>query len=138
MGKGFAVVASEVKSLANQTAKATEDIATQIASVQTVTKDAVEAIQRIGGTIAEVSAVATSIAAAVEEQAAATQEIKRSTHDAAQRTAEVSTNMTEVATATEKTGHAAQGVKATVTTLTSEAERLRTQINQFLAKIRAA
>ena len=137
-GKGFAVVASEVKSLANQTAKATEEISTQIAAVQNVTKDAVEAIQRIGGTIAEVSAVATSIAAAVEEQAAATQEIRRSTHDAAQRTTEVSTNMAQVATATEKTGAAAQGVKTTVTTLSSEADRLKAQVNQFLGKIRAA
>jgi methyl-accepting chemotaxis protein len=138
MGKGFAVVASEVKSLANQTAKATEEIATQIAAVQSVTKDAVAAIQRIGGTIAEVSAVATSIAAAVEEQAAATQEIKRSTHDAAQRTQEVSANMTAVAAGTEKTGAAAEGVKTTVKTLATEAERLRNQVNGFLAKMRAA
>jgi methyl-accepting chemotaxis protein len=137
-GKGFAVVASEVKSLANQTAKATEEISTQIAAVQNVTKEAVEAIQRIGGTIAEVSAVATSIAAAVEEQAAATQEIRRSTRDAAQRTTEVSTNMSQVATATEKTGAAAQGVKTTVTTLSSEADRLKAQVNQFLGTIRAA
>ncbi|MBV8533991.1 MAG: HAMP domain-containing protein, partial [Alphaproteobacteria bacterium] len=74
-GKGFAVVASEVKSLANQTAKATEDISAQISAIQTVTKDAVDAIKRIGGTIGEVSTVATSIASAVEEQGAATQEI---------------------------------------------------------------
>ena len=137
-GKGFAVVASEVKSLANQTAKATEEISTQIAAVQTVTKEAVEAIQRIGGTIAEVSAVATSIAAAVEEQAAATQEIRRSTHDAAQRTSEVSTNMSQVATATEKTGSAAQGVKSTVNTLTTQTDNLKAQVNEFLGKIRAA
>jgi len=138
MGKGFAVVASEVKSLANQTAKATEEISTQIAAVQTVTKEAVEAIQRIGGTIAEVSAVATSIAAAVEEQAAATQEIRRSTQEAAQRTTEVSTNMSQVATATEKTGSAAQGVKSSVTTLTTQADNLKSQVNDFLGKIRAA
>jgi methyl-accepting chemotaxis protein len=138
MGKGFAVVASEVKSLANQTAKATEEISTQIAAVQTVTKEAVEAIQRIGGTIAEVSAVATSIAAAVEEQAAATQEIRRSTQEAAQRTTEVSTNMSQVATATEKTGSAAQGVKASVKTLTTQADNLKSQVNEFLGKIRAA
>jgi methyl-accepting chemotaxis protein len=138
MGKGFAVVASEVKSLANQTAKATEEISTQIAAVQTVTKEAVEAIQRIGGTIAEVSAVATSIAAAVEEQTAATQEIKRSTHDASQRTQEVSTNMSQVAAGTEKTGSAAEAVKSSVTTLTTEADRLKAQVNDFLAKMRAA
>ncbi len=138
MGKGFAVVASEVKSLANQTAKATEEISTQIAAVQTVTKEAVEAIQRIGGTIAEVSSVATSIASAVEEQTAATQEIKRSTQEAAHRTQEVSVNMTDVATGTEKTGAAAEGVKASVKTLATEAEHIRAQVNDFLAKIRAA
>jgi methyl-accepting chemotaxis protein len=138
MGKGFAVVASEVKSLANQTAKATEEISSQIAAVQSVTKEAVEAIQRIGGTIAEVSSVATSIAAAVEEQTAATQEIKRSTHEAAQRTQEVSSNMTAVAAGTEKTGSAAGAVKSTVQILATEADRLKTQVNDFLAKMRAA
>ncbi len=137
-GKGFAVVASEVKSLANQTAKATEDISSQITSVQSVTKEAVEAIQRIGGTIAEVSAVATSIAASVEEQTAATQEIQRSTQEAARLTTEVSTNMSDVAAGTEKTGAAASGVKTSVATLTSQAERLRIQVNDFLAKMRAA
>src|SRR5579862_1763414 len=137
-GKGFAVVASEVKSLANQTAKATEEISNQIAAVQNVTKDAVEAIQRIGGTIAEVSAVATSIASAVEEQAAATQEIRRSTQEAASRTKEGSDNMTHVAAGTEKTGAAATGVKASVKTLTTQAENLKNQVNDFLAKMRAA
>jgi methyl-accepting chemotaxis protein len=137
-GKGFAVVASEVKSLANQTAKATEEISTQIAAVQNVTKEAVEAIQRIGGTISEVSAVATSIASAVEEQAAATQEIRRSTQEAAERTKEVSANMTDVAAGTEKTGAAAEGVKTSVKTLSTQAENLRQQVNDFLAKMRAA
>ena len=137
-GKGFAVVASEVKSLANQTAKATEDISTQIAAVQNVTKEAVDAIQRIGGTIAEVNSVATSIAAAVEEQTAATQEIKRSTQEAAERTKEVSANMADVASASEKTGTAAAGVKTTVKTVAEEADHLRAQIDDFLAKIRAA
>jgi methyl-accepting chemotaxis protein len=137
-GKGFAVVASEVKSLANQTARATQDISAQIAAVQNVTKQAVDAIQRIGGTISEVSSVATSIAAAVEQQAAATQEIKRSTHEAARRTEEVSSNMRQVADATEKTGGAAQGVKTTVGSLSREAEQLRHQVNDFLAKMRAA
>lgn len=137
-GKGFAVVASEVKSLANQTAKATEEIATQIAAVQNVTKDAVGAIERIGGTIAEVSTVATSIASAVEEQAAATQEIRRSTHHAAERTKEVSANLTNVAAGAEKTGAAAEGVKASSNTLSSEAKHLRDRIGDFLAKMRAA
>ncbi|HWE73968.1 MAG TPA: HAMP domain-containing methyl-accepting chemotaxis protein [Stellaceae bacterium] len=137
-GKGFAVVASEVKSLASQTAKATQDIAEQIVAVQNVTKEAVEAIQRIGGTISEVSAVANSIAAAVREQAAATDEIKRSTEEAARRSGEVSSNMAHVADATEKTGGAAQGVQATASALGSEADRLREEVNGFLAKMRAA
>jgi methyl-accepting chemotaxis protein len=95
-GKGFAVVAAEVKSLANQTAKATEDISAQISAVQNVTRDAVEAIKRIGGTIDEVSSVATSIASSGEQQGAATQEITRSTQQAAQRTREVSENISGV------------------------------------------
>jgi len=137
-GKGFAVVASEVKSLANQTAKATEDISAQIIAVQNVTKEAVEAIQRIGATIADVSAVATSIASAVEEQTNATQEIKRSTQEAARRTQEVSDNMTDVATGSERTGTAASAVNTSVSTLASEADHLRAQINAFLGKMRAA
>jgi methyl-accepting chemotaxis protein len=137
-GKGFAVVASEVKSLANQTAKATEDISAQIIAVQNVTKEAVEAIQRIGATIADVSAVATSIASAVEEQTNATQEIKRSTQEAARRTQEVSDNMTDVASGSERTGSAAGAVNSSVKTLTSEADHLRAQITAFLGKMRAA
>ncbi len=137
-GKGFAVVASEVKSLASQTAKATQDISEQIVAVQNVTKEAVDAIQRIGGTISEVSAVANSIAAAVRQQAAATQEIKRSTEEAARRSGEVSSNMAEVANATEKTGGAAQGVQATAKALGTEADRLREEVNGFLTKMRAA
>jgi methyl-accepting chemotaxis protein len=137
-GKGFAVVASEVKSLANQTAKATEDIATQISAVQNVTKDVVEAIKRIGGTIDEVSAVATSIASAVEEQGAATQEITRSTQQAAHRTREVSENISGVTSDADATGSAAQGVKSAAQALTQQSERLRGQVDEFLAKIRAA
>ncbi|HEX4193987.1 MAG TPA: HAMP domain-containing methyl-accepting chemotaxis protein, partial [Stellaceae bacterium] len=137
-GKGFAVVASEVKSLASQTAKATQDIYEQIVAVQNVTKEAVDAIQRIGGTISEVSAVANSIAAAVRQQAAATDEIKRSTEEAARRSGEVSSNMVHVADATEKTGGAAQGVQATAKTLGSEADRLREEVHGFLEKMRAA
>jgi len=137
-GKGFAVVASEVKSLANQTAKATEDIAAQISAVQNVTKDAVEAIKRIGGTIDEVSSVATSIASAVEEQGAATQEITRSTQQAAHRTREVSENISGVTSDADATGAAAEGVKAAALALSQRSERLRGQVDEFLAKIRAA
>jgi methyl-accepting chemotaxis protein len=137
-GKGFAVVASEVKSLANQTAKATEDISAQIAAIQNVTKDAVEAIKRIGGTIGEVSTIATSIAAAVEEQGAATQEITRNTQLAAKRTTDVSGHIAGVTAAADATGTAARGVEAAAGAVGQQAEGLRAQVNEFLGKIRAA
>jgi methyl-accepting chemotaxis protein len=137
-GKGFAVVASEVKSLANQTAKATEDISAQITAVQNVTKDAVEAIKRIGGTIGEVSSVATSIASAVEEQGAATKEITRNTHEAAQRTKDVSRHIGDVREGANATGTAAHGVKSAAEALRERAEQLRAGVNDFLGKIRAA
>ncbi|HVO15952.1 MAG TPA: HAMP domain-containing methyl-accepting chemotaxis protein [Alphaproteobacteria bacterium] len=137
-GKGFAVVASEVKSLATQTAKATEDIAAQISAIQRVTQDAVEAIRRIGGTIGEVSTVATSIASAVEEQGAATQEITRNTQEAARRTKDVSENIAGVAEGADATGHAADGVKSAADALGQRTEQLRSQVGEFLAKIRAA
>ncbi len=137
-GKGFAVVASEVKNLANQTAKATEDISAQITAVQNVTKSAVDAIKRIGGTIDEVSAVATSIASAVEEQGAATQEITRNTQEAARRTKDVSETVAGVSAGADATGAAAQGVKSAAEALGTQTERLRAQVNDFLGKIRAA
>ena len=137
-GKGFAVVASEVKSLANQTAKATEEISAQIVAVQNVTKDAVDAIKRIGGTIGEVSTVATSIASAVEEQGAATQEITRNTQQAARGTKDVSENIAGVAAGTDETGTAAGGVKSAADALARQAEQLRGQVRDFLDKIRAA
>ena len=93
-GRGFAVVASEVKSLASQTAKATEEISEQIADIQKVAGDAIDAIKGIGSIIGEVNEVATAIAAAVQEQGAATQEITRSTQFAAQGTKNVSDNIT--------------------------------------------
>jgi methyl-accepting chemotaxis protein len=137
-GKGFAVVASEVKSLANQTAKATEDISAQIAAVQNVTREAVDAIKRIGGTIAEVSTIATSIAGAVEEQGAATQEITRNTQQAASRTRDVSENISGVTDEADATGAAAAGVRTAAESLGQQADRLRGQVNDFLTKIRAA
>jgi methyl-accepting chemotaxis protein len=137
-GKGFAVVASEVKLLANQTAKATEEISAQVAAVQNVTKEAVEAIKRIGGTIGEVSSVATSIASAVEQQGAATQEITRNTQEAARRTMVVSQNISGVTAGADATGVAAQGVKSAAAALGQQADRLRDHVGDFLAKIRAA
>ncbi|HEY2137863.1 MAG TPA: HAMP domain-containing methyl-accepting chemotaxis protein [Xanthobacteraceae bacterium] len=137
-GKGFAVVASEVKSLANQTAKATEEISAQIAAVQKVTKDAMEAIKGIGTTIGEVSTVATSIASAVEEQGAATQEITRNTQGAARRTKDASNNIAGVSSGADATREAAQNVKSAADTLGVRAEQLRGHVTDFLAKIRAA
>lgn len=137
-GRGFAVVASEVKSLASQTAKATEEISQQIAAVQKVAQDAMEAIKGIGGTIAEVSEVATAIAAAVEEQGAATQEITRNTQQAAQGTKDVSDNIAGVTEGADATGASAQNVRLAADALGIQAQQLRGQVNDFLGKIRAA
>jgi methyl-accepting chemotaxis protein len=137
-GKGFAVVASEVKSLANQTAKATEEISAQIAAVQKVSKDAMDAIKGIGSTIGEVSDVATSITSAVEEQGAATQEITRSTQGAARRTKDASDSIAGVTAGANATGAAAHNVKSAAEALGVRTEQLRGQVDDFLAKIRAA
>jgi methyl-accepting chemotaxis protein len=137
-GRGFAVVASEVKSLASQTAKATEDISQQIAAVQRVAQEAMEAIKGIGGTIAEVSEVATTIAAAVEQQGAATMEITRNTQQAAQGTRDVSENIAGVSSGADATGSSAQSVKSAADALGSQAQHLRNQVNDFLGRIRAA
>jgi methyl-accepting chemotaxis protein len=137
-GKGFAVVASEVKSLANQTAKATEDIAAQIGSIQTVTREAVTAIQGIGGTIGQISEISTSIASAMEEQGAATQEIARNTQQAAKGTEQVSQTIAGVNRAAGETGTAAGQVLASAEQLGRQSETLRSEVNRFLEKIRAA
>ncbi len=137
-GKGFAVVASEVKSLANQTAKATEEIASQVASMQGATDGAVQAIQKITETITAINDVSTSIASAVEEQAAATQEIARNVQEAARGTGQVSTIITDVSQAASETGTAAGQVLTSADELGKQAETLRGNVNDFLAKIRAA
>jgi methyl-accepting chemotaxis protein len=137
-GRGFAVVASEVKSLASQTAKATDDISEQIADIQKVAGEAIEAIKRIGSIIGEVNEVATAIAAAVQEQGAATQEITRSTQFAAQGTRNVSENMLGVKTDADASASAAENVKHASATLETQSQHLGTQVTEFLAKIRAA
>ena len=137
-GRGFAVVASEVKSLASQTAKATDDISEQIADIQKVAGEAVEAIKGIGGIIGEVNEVATAIAAAVEEQGAATQEISRNTQYAAQGTRNVSENISGVKTDADAAAVAAQNVKQASETLETQSLQLSNQVTEFLTKIRAA
>jgi methyl-accepting chemotaxis protein len=137
-GKGFAVVASEVKSLATQTAKATEEIGAQIKSIQSATSESVQAIGGIAGTIARVSEIATTIASAVEEQGAATQEIARNVQQASAGTAEVSSNIVGVTQAASTTGSAANQVLGAASELSRQGETLRKEVGEFLAGIRAA
>jgi methyl-accepting chemotaxis protein len=137
-GRGFAVVASEVKSLANQTAKATDEIRQQIASMQNVTTSAVTAIRNISSTIGEINDVTTAIAAAVEEQGAATREIARNIQHAAGGTSEVSSNIVGVSSASSEAGAAASEVLNASGALRREADVLRAEIDAFLSNIRAA
>ena len=137
-GKGFAVVASEVKNLASQTAKATQDITAQIASIQDETNGAVTAIRGIGGTIRQMNEITTTIAAAVEEQNAATAEISRNVAQAAAGTQEVSLNVGQVMEASAQTGSAATQVLGAASELSQQAEMLRAEVERFLAGIRAA
>ncbi len=137
-GRGFAVVASEVKSLASQTAKATEAISEQIADIQKVAGEAIDAIKSIEGIIGEVNEVATAIAAAVQEQGAATQEISRSTQHAAHGTKNVSDNITGVKADADAAAAAADNVNLASKTLETQSQQLGSQVTQFLGKIRAA
>ena len=137
-GRGFAVVASEVKSLASQTAKATEEIAAQVAAMQDATADAVQAIESIGGTISSINEITTTIASAVEEQGAATREIARNVQQAAQGTGQVSQNIVGVNEAASQTGAAAGEVLASAEDLGRHAAALGADIERFLAGIRAA
>ncbi|WP_376967636.1 MCP four helix bundle domain-containing protein (plasmid) [Azospirillum sp. A26] len=137
-GKGFAVVASEVKSLANQTAKATEDIAAQIAAIQDATGEAVGAIADIGETIGSINEISASIAAAVEEQGAATAEISRNVQQAATGTRQVSGIIGAVTLATGETGAAARQVRGSAGSLSQQAETLRSNVDRFLSSIKAA
>ena len=137
-GKGFAVVASEVKSLANQTAKATTEIDGQIAAIRGATGDAVAAIRGITKTIEEINQIATAIAAAVEQQGAATQEISRNVMQAAQGTQEVTSNIGSVKHAATSTGAAAGQVLSAAGDLSRQSEQLTGEVNGFLAGLKAA
>ncbi|KRR15887.1 chemotaxis protein [Bradyrhizobium lablabi] len=137
-GRGFAVVASEVKTLATQTAKATEEIRAQITAVQSETTAAVEGIQSICTTIQEVDEISAAIAAAVGQQGSATQEIARNVQQAAARTGEVSRNISGVTTGIGATGNAAQEVLSSAGELAEQSRKLRSEVDRFLAHIRAA
>ncbi len=137
-GKGFAVVANEVKHLAGQTARATDEIAQQIANVQDETRAAVAAIGGISHTIVGINELATTIAGAVEEQGAATAEIARNVEQASQGTRTVATNIANVARAAAETGRMAQDVFASANDLLAESKTLEGEVEQFLKEVREA
>ena len=137
-GKGFAVVASEVKNLANQTAKATDEIGGQINAMQSVTNDAVAAIRNIGVTIDKISTISTAIATAVSQQGEATREIARNVDQAAVGTKEVTRNVDGVSQAATKTGESANEVLQSTRSVADSAAQMTAQINGFMEKIKAA
>jgi methyl-accepting chemotaxis protein len=137
-GKGFAVVAQEVKALAAQTGKATGDISTQIADMQGATHDSVVAIKAIGSTIGKIAEIAAAIAAAVEEQGAATGEIARNVQEAAKGTDEVARHITDVNRGASQTGTASGQVLTSAQELSKDGGHLRQEVGKFLAAVRAA
>ena len=137
-GRGFAVVANEVKSLASQTAKATDEISSQVGAMQNATTEAVQAIESIGRTIGAINEITSAISVAVEQQGSATQEIARSVHEAALGTGQVSRNIAAVNDAAEKTGSASNGVLSSAEQLSKQAATLRSDVDRFLSNVRAA
>jgi methyl-accepting chemotaxis protein len=137
-GKGFAVVASEVKSLATQTAKATEDIQTKVAEIQSMTDTAVGAIQAIGGTVSRMNEITSSVAAAVEQQGAATRDIAGNIQQAAGGAQQVSQNVAAAQRAVSETKTVAAGVLDAAGSVTRETAQLRGEVERFLADVRAA
>jgi methyl-accepting chemotaxis protein len=137
-GRGFAVVASEVKALAEQTAKATGEISMQISGIQAATQESVGAIKEIGDTIGRMSEISSTIASAVEEQGAATQEISRNVQQAAQGTMQVSANITDVQRGASETGSASSQVLSAAQSLSSDSNRLKMEVGKFLSAVRAA
>jgi methyl-accepting chemotaxis protein len=137
-GRGFAVVASEVKALAAQTAKATEEIGTQITQMQSATQQSVSAIKEIGVTIGRISEISTAIAAAVQQQGAATQEITRNVQQAAQGAIQVGDSIGVVGRGAANTGTAAEQVHGFARSLASQGNHLKLEVGKFLNTIRAA
>jgi methyl-accepting chemotaxis protein len=137
-GRGFAVVASEVKALAEQTAKATGEIGQQISGIQAATQESVGAIKDISDTIERLSEISSAIAAAVEEQGAATQEISRNVVQASQGTQQVSSNITEVQRGASETGSASSQVLSAAQSLSGDSNRLKLEVGKFLGTVRAA
>ncbi len=137
-GRGFAVVASEVKALAEQTAKATGEIAQQISGIQAATHESVGAIREIGSTIERLSEISSAIAAAVEEQGTATQEIARNVQHAAEGTQQVSSKVTDVQRGAVETGSASSEVLAAARSLAKDSNRLKLEVSKFIDAVRAA
>ncbi len=137
-GKGFAVVASEVKSLANQTANATEEIAGQIEQIRAATGQAVDAIRGIGEVINEINGIAAAIAVAVEQQGATTNEIARNVQQAASGAQEVTRNITRVKESSTASGQAAANVLSAASEVSKQAEGLNSEVNSFIAEVKAA
>ncbi|RAI36946.1 methyl-accepting chemotaxis protein [Rhodoplanes serenus] len=135
-GKGFAVVAQEVKALAAQTGKATGEIGAQIAGMQQATQDSVTAIKEIGGTIGRIAEIASAIAAAVEEQGAATHEVARNIQQASQGTAEVARNIVEVSRGANATETASEQVRSSAAMLAKEGGKLKEEVRAFLLSVR--
>jgi methyl-accepting chemotaxis protein len=131
-------VASEVKALAEQTAKATGEISQQITSIQAATDHSVVAIKEIGHTIGRMSEIASTIASAVEEQGAATQEISRNVQQAAEGTSQVSSNISDVQRGASETGSASSQLLSAAQSLSGESDRLKVEVGKFLDRVRAA
>jgi methyl-accepting chemotaxis protein len=137
-GRGFAVVASEVKALAEQTAKATGEISTQISGIQSATQDSVTAIKEIGATIGRISEISSTIAAAVDQQGAATQDISRNVRQAAEATSQVASDIGDVQRGAAETGSASSQVLSAAQSLSTESNRLKLEVGKFMNTVRAA